>query len=37
MGKGVSAEDLKRTLLYACCCDGLAGEDWLVDGGYTAW
>ncbi|MHC4607861.1 MAG: SDR family NAD(P)-dependent oxidoreductase [Planctomycetota bacterium] len=35
MGKGVSTEDLKRTLLYACCCEGLAGEDWLVDGGYT--
>jgi len=36
-GKGVTKEDLQRTLLYACCCDGLAGEDWLVDGGYTKW
>ena len=35
MGKGVTKEDLQRTLLYACCCEGLAGEDWLVDGGYT--
>jgi NAD(P)-dependent dehydrogenase (short-subunit alcohol dehydrogenase family) len=35
MGRGVSTEDLKRTLLYACCCEGLAGEDWLVDCGYT--
>jgi NAD(P)-dependent dehydrogenase (short-subunit alcohol dehydrogenase family) len=37
MGRGVSTEDLKRTLLYACCCEGLAGEDWLVDCGYTKW
>ena len=36
-GKGVGEEDLKRTLLYACTCEGLAGEDWLVDGGYTKW
>ena len=37
MGKGVAKDDLRRTLLYACCCEGLAGEDWLVDGGYTKW
>lgn len=36
-GKTVSKEDLQRTLLYAVCCDGLAGEDWLVDNGYTKW
>jgi len=37
IGRTVSKEDLQRTLLYACCCEGLAGEDWLVDGGYTKW
>lgn len=36
-GKTVSKEDLQRTLLYAVCCDGLAGENWLVDGGYVTW
>ena len=33
----VSKESLQQTLLYACCCQELAGEDWLVDGGYTKW
>jgi NAD(P)-dependent dehydrogenase (short-subunit alcohol dehydrogenase family) len=37
MGRPVSIDSLKRTLLYACCCDDLAGEDWLIDGGYTKW
>lgn len=37
IGRTVSEDSLKRTLLYACCCEDLAGEDWLVDGGYTAW
>jgi 3-oxoacyl-[acyl-carrier protein] reductase len=37
MGRPVSINSLKRTLLYACCCYDLAGEDWLVDGGYTKW
>jgi 3-oxoacyl-[acyl-carrier protein] reductase len=33
----VSELSLRQTLLYACCCRDLAGEDWLVDGGYTKW
>ncbi len=37
MQRPVSEDSLKRTLLYACCCEDLAGEDWLVDGGYTKW
>jgi NAD(P)-dependent dehydrogenase (short-subunit alcohol dehydrogenase family) len=37
MQRTVSRESLQQTLLYACCCQGLAGEDWLVDGGYTKW
>jgi len=37
MGRTVSKESLQQTLLYACCCQELAGEDWLVDGGYTKW
>jgi NAD(P)-dependent dehydrogenase (short-subunit alcohol dehydrogenase family) len=35
MGRTVSKESLQRTLLYAVCCEDLAGEDWLCDGGYT--
>lgn len=37
MGRLVSKRSLQQTLLYACCCEDLAGEDWLVDGGYTKW
>ena len=37
MGRFVSKRSLQQTLLYACCCEDLAGEDWLVDGGYTKW
>ena len=36
-GHTVTKEDVQRTLLYAVCCDGLAGEAWLVDGGFTKW
>ena len=36
-GHTVTKEDVQRTLLYAVCCEGLAGEDWLVDGGFTKW
>lgn len=37
MGRPVNLRSLQQTLLYACCCDDLAGEDWVVDGGYTKW
>jgi len=37
MRRTVSQKSLRQTLLYACCCEDLAGEDWLVDGGYTKW
>jgi NAD(P)-dependent dehydrogenase (short-subunit alcohol dehydrogenase family) len=37
MQRFVSKRSLQQTLLYACCCEDLAGEDWLVDGGYTKW
>jgi len=36
-GRTVTKEDVQRTLLYAVCCEGLAGEDWLCDGGFTKW
>jgi len=36
-GRTVTKEDVQRTLLYAVCCEGLAGENWLVDGGYVIW
>jgi len=37
MGYTVDVDSLRQTLLYVCCCKSLAGEDWLVDGGYTKW
>ena len=37
MGRFVSKRSLQQTLLYACCCEDLAGEDGLVDGEYTKW
>ena len=37
MGYTVSKEDLQRTLLYAICCNSLAGEEWRIDGGLGAW
>lgn len=33
----ISKESLQASLLYACCCPELAGQQVLVDGGYTAW
>jgi NAD(P)-dependent dehydrogenase (short-subunit alcohol dehydrogenase family) len=35
--KTISKESLQRTLLYACCCEELAGQDWRVDGGLGSW
>lgn len=37
MGQTVSEESLRATLLFACCCPEFAGQQVLVDGGYTAW
>lgn len=37
LGRTISKESLQRTLLYACCCEELAGEDWRVDGGLGSW
>lgn len=37
LGRTISRESLKTTLLYACCCPELSGTQLLVDGGYTAW
>lgn len=34
MRRVVSIKSLKQTLLYACCCQELAGASWLIDGGY---
>jgi len=34
MRRTLSKESLQQTLLYACCCQELAGADWVVDGGY---
>ena len=37
LGRFISPESLKMTLLYACCCPELTGQQILVDAGYTAW
>jgi len=37
LGKFISRESLKKTLLYACECDELTGTQILVDSGYTSW
>ena len=37
LGRPISKESLQTTLLYAICCPELAGQQVLVDGGYTAW
>lgn len=37
LGKTISKESLKMSLLYACCCTELAGVDWRIDGGLGAW
>lgn len=34
LGRTISEESLKTTLLYAVCCPELAGQQILVDGGY---
>lgn len=37
LGRCISEQSMRTTLLYACCCPELAGTQCLVDGGYTAW
>jgi len=37
LGRCISKESLQTTLLYAICCPELAGQQVLVDAGYTAW
>lgn len=37
LGQTISKESLQRTLLYACCCEELAGEDWRIDAGLGSW
>jgi len=36
LGRTISKESLKTTLLYACCCPELSGQQIIVDGGYIA-
>jgi len=31
----ISKRSLQQTLLYACCCEDLAGASWVIDGGYV--
>jgi len=37
LGRAVKKESLQTALLFACCCPELAGQQVLIDGGYTAW
>lgn len=36
LGRTISKKSLKTTLLYACCCPELTGQQIIVDGGYIA-
>lgn len=36
LGRTISKESLKTTLIYACCCPELSGQQIIVDGGYIA-
>jgi NAD(P)-dependent dehydrogenase (short-subunit alcohol dehydrogenase family) len=37
LGRPISEESIRTSLLYAICCPELAGQQVLVDGGYTSW
>jgi len=37
LGRFISVQSLEQTLLYACTCPELTGQQILVDSGYTAW
>jgi NAD(P)-dependent dehydrogenase (short-subunit alcohol dehydrogenase family) len=37
LARTISKESLQAALLFACCCPELAGQQVLVDAGYTAW
>ena len=37
LGRPISENSLRTSLLYAVCCEELAGQQILIDGGYTAW
>ena len=37
LNRTISKESLKMSLLYACCCPELAGQDWRIDAGLGAW
>lgn len=37
LGRFISKDSLEKTLLYACACDELTGQQILVDSGYTSW
>jgi len=35
LGRGISKQSLQTALLFACSCPELAGQQVLIDGGYT--
>jgi NAD(P)-dependent dehydrogenase (short-subunit alcohol dehydrogenase family) len=37
LGRTISKKSLQTSLLYACCCPELAGQDWRIDGGLGSW
>jgi len=37
LGRFISLDSLRMSLLYACCCPELTGQQVLIDSGYTAW
>ena len=37
LGRPISEQSLRTSLLFAICCKELAGQQVLIDGGYCAW
>jgi len=37
LGRPISENSLRTSLLFAVCCEELAGQQVLIDGGYTSW
>ena len=37
LARTISKASFQQTLLYACCCEELAGQQVLIDAGFTAW
>jgi NAD(P)-dependent dehydrogenase (short-subunit alcohol dehydrogenase family) len=37
LGRTISKESLQAAMLFACCCPEATGQQFMIDGGFTAW